>query len=194
MNAPTAEATLYAADATTWRDWLASNAGSATEVWLVIPNKTSGKPRVEYADAVEHALCFGWVDSSTLKGDGDTRLQRFSPRNPASSWAASNRARADKLIAAGLMRPAGQALIDLAKRTGRWDVLGSVGGDGVPDDLRAALAADPQAEAHFTAFPPSAKRLILEWILTARKPETRARRIARTIEQAHHGLRVNQPK
>ncbi len=192
MSAPTAETTLYAADATTWRDWLEHNAGSAREVWLVLPLKSSGTPSVEYGEAVEHALCYGWVDSTVVKGDDDTRLQRFSPRNPSSSWAASNRARADRLIAAGLMRPAGQALIDLAKRTGRWDVLGSVGGDGVPDDLRAALAADPQADAHFAAFPPSVKRQILEWILTARKPETRARRIARTVEQAHDNIRANQ--
>ena len=190
MSAPTPETTLYAADATTWRDWLEQHAESAREVWLVLPNKSSDLASVEYGEAVEQALCFGWVDSSVVKGDDGTWLQRFSPRNPRSTWAASNRERAEKLIAAGLMRPAGQALIDLAKRTGRWDVLGSVGGDGVPDDLRAALAADPQADANFAAFTPSARRLILEWILTARKPETRARRIAKTVASAHNNTRA----
>lgn len=173
-----------------WREWLAAHHTRPAGVWLVTWRAGSSGPRIGYEESVEQALCFGWVDSSVVKGDDGTWLQRFSPRNPRSTWAASNRERAEKLIAAGLMRPAGQALIDLAKRTGRWDVLGSVGGDGVPDDLRAALAADPQADANFAAFTPSARRLILEWILTARKPETRARRIAKTVASAHNNTRA----
>jgi uncharacterized protein YdeI (YjbR/CyaY-like superfamily) len=84
-------------------------------------------------------------------------------------------------------------MIDLAKRTGRWDVLRAVGNGGVPDDLRERLEADPAARRHFEAFPPSATRLILEWILTAKRPETRERRIARTVELAHDDVRANQP-
>lgn len=193
MTAPSVETTVYAADATAWRDWLERHAGSATEVWLVIPLKSSELAGVGYAEAVEQALCFGWVDSMTVKGDADTRLQRFSPRNPASSWAASNRARAERLIAAGLMRPAGQALIDLAKRAGRWDVTGSLGEGGVPDDLKAALDAYPPAAKHFEGFPPSGRRLIVEWIVAAKKPETRARRVAKTVEQARDGIRTFRP-
>lgn len=185
--------TLYAADTTAWRDWLDRHGTTERSVWLVIHHKDSGTPSVGYRDAIEHALCFGWVDSKSVRNDDASSLLRFTPRNPRSSWAATNRVRAQRLIDAGLMRPAGQAMIDLAKRTGRWDVLGAVGNGGVPDDLRELLEADPVARRHFEAFPPSATRLILEWILTAKRPETRERRIARTVELAHDDVRANQP-
>jgi uncharacterized protein YdeI (YjbR/CyaY-like superfamily) len=185
--------TLYAADTTAWRDWLDRHGTTERSVWLVIHHKDSGTPSVGYREAIKHALCFGWVDSKSVRNDDTSCRLRFTPRNPASSWAATNRGRAQKLIDAGLMRPAGQAMIDLAKRTGRWDVLGAVGNGGVPEDLRERLAVDPVARRHFEAFPPSAKRLILEWIVTARRPETRERRIARTVELAHDDIRANQP-
>jgi uncharacterized protein YdeI (YjbR/CyaY-like superfamily) len=113
--------TLYAADTAAWRDWLEQNGTSEQSVWLVIQHKDSSTPSVGYHEAIEHALCFGWIDSKALKNDENSCLLRFTPRRPKSTWAATNRARAQRLIDAGLMRPAGQAMIDLAKRTGRWD-------------------------------------------------------------------------
>lgn len=180
--------TFHARDAAEWRAWLERNGSTEREVWLVIHNKDSGTPSVRYNEAIEQALCFGWIDSHTRKTDPDSTLQRFSPRRPASSWSALNRERAARMITAGLMTPAGQAMIDLAKSTGRWSVDASM-----PAELQSLLDADPVAASNFVHFPPSSKRLILEWIANAKKPETRHRRITQTVALAAQNLRANHP-
>lgn len=185
------EATFTAATPAEWRAWLAGNAGTAKEVWLIIRHKDSGIPSVRIDEAMEQALCFGWIDGLHRKNDATSSRLRFTPRNPRSSWSRVNRERAARLIAEGLMTERGQAMIDLAKEKGRWQVVPD--GEGVPDDLRARLDADEAARAHFDKFPPSSKRLILEWILTAKKPETRERRIAKTVELAAVNVRANHP-
>lgn len=155
-----------------WRAWLATHP-DATEVWLDM----SG---LDYEQAVSHALCFGWIDGLHRAG----RL-RFTPRRPHSSWSALNRDRAARMIEQGLMTAAGQAVIDAAKANGTWHVDASV-----PPELQALLDADGTARSNFERFPPSTRRLILEWIATARRPVTRARRIARTAELAAQGVRA----
>ena len=164
-----------------WRGWLAANGRTERSVWLVVHRDAAGP---NLAEAVEDALCFGWIDSKTVKRDDKTTYQCFTPRNPRSTWSKVNRERVERLTAAGRMEPAGQELIDLAKRTGTWDLLADAQNLIVPADLAAALAEKPQADKHFRAFPPSARRAILEWITLAKRPETRARRIEETVAKA----------
>ncbi|WP_037307866.1 YdeI/OmpD-associated family protein [Amycolatopsis orientalis] len=187
MDEPTFTATTPAE----WRAWLAENADSEKEVWLVIPHKDSGIPGIRIHEAMEQALCFGWIDGLHRKNDATSSRLRFTPRDPRSSWSRVNRERAARLIAEGQMTARGQAMIELAKEKGRWQVVPD--GEGVPEDLRVRLDADVAARTHFEKFPPSSKRLILEWILTAKKPETRERRIARTVELAAVNRRANHP-
>jgi uncharacterized protein YdeI (YjbR/CyaY-like superfamily) len=177
---------LLCGSAVEWRDWLAANGRSERSVWLVV-HRDAG---VDLASAVEHALCFGWIDSKTLKRDERSTYQCFTPRNPRSTWSKVNRDRVERLTAAGLMEAPGQELIDNARRTGTWDLLADAQNLIVPADLATALAADPPADQNFQAFPPSARRAILEWITLAKRPETRAGRIEQTVAEAVHNRRA----
>jgi uncharacterized protein YdeI (YjbR/CyaY-like superfamily) len=171
---------IEAADRAEWREWLRENGDTAGEVWLVIRHARSGTASVRHGEAVEEALCFGWIDGLARKHDATSMRQRFTPRNPRSAWSRVNRDRVERLTALGLMTQRGQAAVDLAKRTGTWTLLAEAQEGVVPDDLRARLALDPQAAARFAALPRSARRAALEWIARAKRPETRQRRIDRT--------------
>jgi uncharacterized protein YdeI (YjbR/CyaY-like superfamily) len=171
-----------------WRTWLEVHGESEGEVWLVIQHQDSGVPSPRYHEAIEHALCFGWIDSHARKHDPDSSMLRFTPRKPQSTWSRVNRERAARMTALGLMTERGQALIDLARERGTWQVLAD---DEVPADLRTALDADKVAADNFAAFPPSSRRLILEWIVTAKRPETRLRRISETVALAAQNLRAH---
>lgn len=175
-----------------WRAWLAEHHQREEGVWLVTYKKATGKPRIDYDEAVEEALCFGWVDSKPAKLDDERSMLYFAPRKPGTGWSQPNKHRVEKLIAAGLMMPAGLARVEAAKRDGSWLRLDAVEALEIPQDLEQALAAYPNARRHFDAFPRSVKRGILEWILNARKPETRAKRIAETAQLAEQNLRANQ--
>ncbi|MFD8496671.1 YdeI family protein [Amycolatopsis sp. NPDC059657] len=176
--------TFSAATTEEWRDWLIHNGQSEKEIWLIIHHKDSETPSIRYHEAIEHALCFGWIDGLHRKhGTGSSQL-RFTPRTARSSWSEVNRERAARMIEQGLMTPHGQALIDLAKAKGTWEV-------SMPDDLREQLTREPAAHANYEKFPPSSKRLILQWIVTAKKPETRQRRIAETVTLAAANIRAN---
>ncbi len=139
-------------------------------------------------------MCYGWIDSKAIKRDAESFYLTFTKRNPKSKWSIVNKERAARMIAAGLMRPEGQAMIDLAKETGAWDALESAGNAVVPDDLQAAFDANPIAFENFDKFAPSSKRLILEWILNAKRPETRQKRIAQSVEMASRNERANHPR
>ena len=169
---------VEAHDRKTWRVWLEANHATAPGAWLVTWRRQTGRPTLGYEDAVEEALCFGWVDSTAGRIDAERAKLYFAPRKGRSAWAATNKARVERLIAAGLMRPAGLAVIERAKATGDWEILDSAERREVPDDLAAALASVPFAAANFAAFPPSVRKVHLTWVATARKPETRAQRIA----------------
>ena len=175
-----------------WRRWLERHHDSQRAVWLVLATKASGKQRLSYDDVVEEALCFGWVDSKVNKLDEERSMLWFAPRKAKTGWSKPNKARVERLIAAGRMQPAGLAKIERAQADGSWHALDGVEALEVPADLRAALAALPAATAHFDAFPRSAKRGILEWIQSARRPETRAARIAETARLANDNQRANQ--
>jgi uncharacterized protein YdeI (YjbR/CyaY-like superfamily) len=183
-------AVLEVTSAGEWREWLAASGRTETSVWLVIRRKGSAVPGVAIHEAMEQALCFGWIDSKALRRDAASTHLCFTPRKPASTWSRVNRDRVARLTAAGSMRPAGQAMVDLARRTGTWDVPAEAQDGVVPSDLRRAFEADVVASGYFEGFPPSSRRMILEWIAKAKRPETRQRRIATTVELARENRRA----
>jgi uncharacterized protein YdeI (YjbR/CyaY-like superfamily) len=175
-----------------WRAWLARHHARSAGVWLVEWKRATGRPRVTYEAAVEEALCFGWIDSRPRALDAERSLLWFSPRKPRTGWSAPNKARIERLVAAGRMQPAGLARVEAARADGSWQALDAVEALQVPDDLARALAAMPPAAATFAGFPRSAKRGILEWIATAKRADTRARRVEETARLARDGRRANQ--
>jgi uncharacterized protein YdeI (YjbR/CyaY-like superfamily) len=176
-----------------WRAWLEAHHGQDEAIWLVTYRKGEGRPHLPWGDIVDEALCFGWIDSLPRKLDADRTMLLLSPRRPGSRWSAINKEKAERLIRDGLMTPAGAATIAAAKADGTWSALDEVSALTIPDDLAAALAGHGEAAAHFAAFPPSTRRGILEWIASARRPETRTKRIARTAELAARNQRANTP-
>lgn len=175
-----------------WRAWLAENHTRTTGVWLVIYKKATGKPRVDYDEAVEEALCFGWIDSKGNKLDDERSLLWFAPRKAKTGWSKPNKERIERMLATGQMAPTGLAKIETAKQDGSWSALDAVEALEIPADLEAALAANPTAAQYFAAFPRSAKRGILEWISNAKTAETRAKRVEETARLAADNIRANQ--
>jgi uncharacterized protein YdeI (YjbR/CyaY-like superfamily) len=176
-----------------WRDWLIAHHATTSGVYLVSWRRGAGQGSVPYEDAVEEALCVGWVDSTGRNLDGKRSIQWFSRRRPRSVWARSNKERVARLTAAGQMLPAGLAVIEEAKRSGMWTLLDDVEDLIVPDDLATALAARPPARARWDAFPPSARRAMLQWVVEARRPETRAKRIIEIAGKAARNERAYPP-
>lgn len=174
-----------------WRAWLAANHESAESIWLVTFKKGSGRPYVPYDDVVEEAICFGWVDSLPRRLDEERTMLLLSPRKPGSAWSKVNKERAERMNAAGKMKPAGLTKIEQSKEDGSWTFLDDVEALVVPEDLSAALEGHENAAENFAAFPPSSKRGILEWIKQAKKPETRGKRIRETAELASRNVRAN---
>jgi uncharacterized protein YdeI (YjbR/CyaY-like superfamily) len=174
------------------RAWLAAHHATSRGVWLITARRGTGRPTIPYDAVVEEALCFGWIDSLPRSLDGERSMRLLTPRKPTSNWSRVNKRRAEKLIAEGRMTQAGQDAVDAAKASGRWEALDAVEALTVPPDLAQALSADATAAATFEAFPRSAKRAILEWIAAAKRPETRARRVATTVSEAAAGRRANQ--
>jgi uncharacterized protein YdeI (YjbR/CyaY-like superfamily) len=175
-----------------WRAWLRRHHARDAGVWLVSYRKATGKPRVEYEAAVEEALAFGWIDSKPNTLDAERSMLWFAPRKPGTGWSRINKARVERLLAAGRMQPAGLAKVEAAKRDGSWARLDAVEALALPDDLVAALARYADARRHFDAFPRSTRRGILEWILNAKRPETRANRVEETARLAARNGRANQ--
>jgi uncharacterized protein YdeI (YjbR/CyaY-like superfamily) len=175
-----------------WRAWLAENYDKKDGVWMVSYKRETGKSRVTYDEAVEEALCFGWIDSVPNKIDDERSKQLFSPRNLKSNWSKLNKERVAILIANGLMTQAGMEKIEYAQQNGQWTALDTVEALEIPDDLTAAFSLFPSAEVHFSAFPKSVKRGILEWILNAKTSETRQKRITETATLAEQNIRANQ--
>lgn len=184
-------AEVLARSRTEWSSWLSVHHQQSDSVWLVYRKVTRGGDLTVDA-AVEEALCWGWIDSLPRKRDDEFSMLLFSPRRPGSNWSAVNKARVDRAIAAGRMQPAGLVKIVEAKANGRWDALNAVEALEIPEDLAIALDAQPPARANFEAFPRSARRGILEWILNAKAAETRARRVDETARMAERNMRANQ--
>lgn len=175
-----------------WRSWLGNHHLTEKSVWLVIYKKDSQVPSVTYSEAVDEALCFGWVDSKPNKRDDKSYYQFFSKRNPKSNWSKINKDKVADLSQQGLMAPAGLEMVKIAKQNGTWDALNDVENLIVPKDMQLLFDQNKIAFDYWTDFPKSVKRGILEWILNAKRPETREKRIKETIELAEKNIRANQ--
>lgn len=175
---------LYVPDRAAWRRWLGRHHAKSPGVWLVFDRATHRKDRLPYGDAVEEALCVGWIDS-TVRPLSDTQYcQLFTPRKPRSTWSKLNKTRVARLEAAGLMRPAGLAAVSLARANGSWTSLDQVEALTVTPELAEALARTEGADAGFASLSPSARKGYLHWISQAKRAETRARRIAEVVKRA----------
>lgn len=175
-----------------WRTWLAEHYAQRDGVWLISYKQATGKGRVTYDEAVEEALCWGWIDSKPRKLDDERTMLWFAPRKPKTGWSKPNKERVERMIAQGLMAPPGLAKIEAAKADGSWTLLDSIELLEVPPDLEQALVANTAAKQYWDAFPRSVKRGILEWIASAKRPETRTKRIEETARLAADGKRANQ--
>jgi len=187
---PEAAEHFYAPDRRAWRNWLQQNHKSSHNVWLILHHKTNPAPSVNYQEAVEEAIAFGWIDSKANKRDKDSYLQYFARRQPKSYWSRINRERAQKMIDLGLMTKSGFEMIEIARKTGHWEAMEEVEQSIVPPDLKEKLDRNEKARRNFTAFSPSSKRVILSWILDARRPETRNKRIEAAVKLAEDNIKV----
>jgi uncharacterized protein YdeI (YjbR/CyaY-like superfamily) len=166
-----------------WQEWLEAEHASSAGCWLSISRKTAAEPSVSYADALEVALCFGWIDGQKRALDAEHWLQRFTPRKLGSRWSKINTSKAEALITAGRMRPAGQREVDAARADGRWDAAyEGQRASTVPDDLREALDANPAAAAFFSSISSVNRYAIIYRIGTVKRAETRARKIAQYVQ------------
>jgi uncharacterized protein YdeI (YjbR/CyaY-like superfamily) len=175
---------VYASDRNNWRRWLEQNHQDAIGVWLVYYKIKSGKPSVQYSEAVQEALCFGWIDSKVQSLDEDRYRQIFTPRKPRSVWSKLNKQYIAELIAQGKMTEAGLEKIALAKQDGSWTSLNEIEALVIPADLKTALEADDAANRNFEAFSNTIKKNILFWIQSAKRSETRLQRIEKTVSSA----------
>lgn len=167
-----------------WRAWLEKNHADSPGLWVRIRKVGSTAPGLKLEEAVEEAICFGWIDSRLHPLDNDEFKLWFSRRKPASIWSQNNRIRVEHLITKGLMAPAGIAAVNIAKENGAWTSLVPIENLEIPSDLEEALASDPAAKENFDGFADSAKKMILRWIDTAKRHETRQKRINETVRNA----------
>jgi len=186
--------TFYAKNQQAWRNWLKKNHQQEKSVWLIIYKKNSGIPSVYYPEAVDEALCFGWIDSKPNKRDDESYYQFFAQRNPKSKWSKVNRDKVERLMAAGKIATAGLAAITTAQQNGTWNALDDVEAINIPEDLSALFKKNKIAWENFNAFSRSSKRGILEWILNAKKAETRTKRLEETVRLASENIKANHPR
>jgi uncharacterized protein YdeI (YjbR/CyaY-like superfamily) len=177
-------------DLAAWRSWLEANHAAAKGVWVVSWRTGSEHEPIAYADLVEEAICFGWIDSTVNGLDEQRSLQLMTPRKAKSGWTRLNRRRVESLEAQGRMTDAGRRAVEVAKANGWWTIYDPVEDLLEPDELAAALDASPPARAAWDGFPPSARKQMLWWVVSAARPETRATRVAKIVAEAEHGRRA----
>jgi uncharacterized protein YdeI (YjbR/CyaY-like superfamily) len=183
--------TLPFASQQDWEQWLSEHHANAEGIWLKIAKKETGIPSVSYAEALDSAICYGWIDGQKAPFDEQYWLQKFTPRRPKSKWSKVNCDKATALIEAGRMQPAGLRQVEQAKADGRWDeAYDSQSKISVPDDLQRELDNNPQAQAFFNTLNSVNRYAILYRIQTAKKPETRAARIQKFIEMLSKGEKI----
>ena len=183
--------TFHAKTRIEWRKWLEENHQSEKSIWLIIYRKGSETPSIYYPEAVDEALCFGWIDSKPNKRDENSYYQFFSKRNPKSNWSKVNKEKVATLIDQGLMNSSGLRMIEIAKQNGTWTALDEVETITIPEDLKALFLKNKTAFNNWEKFPRSSKRGILEWIMNSKKPETRQKRIEETVQLAADNIRAN---
>jgi uncharacterized protein YdeI (YjbR/CyaY-like superfamily) len=174
-----------------WRQWLETNHAVAPGIWMIYFKKKSSKRKFEYAEAVEEALCFGWIDSAPRKLDDQRAMLKFTPRKSKSGWSQLNKKRIEKLSKEGLMTAAGLTKVEQAKKDGSWDKLTSsdqhIDSNSLPKELRQALSKKKNALENFRSFPPGYRKRFLFWIDSAKRPETKDARIRQTVLMAMAG-------
>lgn len=181
---------FHAESRAAWRAWLEANHHTERGVWLCSWRAATGRPLCLYPEAVEEAICFGWIDSTVHVLDEDRRLQLMTPRKPRSSWTRLNRQRVTSMEAAGRMTDAGRRAVEVARQNGWWVIYDPVEDLIEPAELATALDAAPDARAHWDAFPPSARKAMLWWVISAARASTRQQRIASVVEKATTGERA----
>lgn len=167
-----------------WREWLQAHHAEKRAVWLVYHKKKSATPSFTWSQAVDEALCFGWIDSRAQPLDDERYRQFFSRRKPSSGWSKINKAKVERLMAAGLMAPAGLASLEAAKQNSTWTLLDDVEALRLPADLAQPLAARPLAASYFENLSRTDKRSLLQWLALAKRPATRQKRIAEIVDLA----------
>ena len=173
-----------------WEAWLVEHHAASNGVWVKIAKKASGIPTVTHAEALEVALCYGWIDGQRNRLDDQWFLQRFTPRRSRSNWSKINRAKAEQLISEGRMQPAGLREVERARADGRWDAAYDAPSvAAVPDDLQRALDENPAAAASFATLNSRNRFAILYQLQDAKRPETRARRIEKFIAMLNEGTK-----
>lgn len=182
---------FYPTSLTEWRRWLKKNHFSKQSVWLVFHTKSSAKPSILWSEAVDVALCFGWIDSKKIKIDNETTHQFFSKRKARSTWSKINKEKVAKLIENGLMTQAGYTSIEIAKQNGSWIILDDVEELIIPNDLDNAFKQHKEAKEFFLGLSKTSKKMMLYWIVAAKRPETRQKRID---EIAEHSAQKTIPK
>ena len=173
-----------------WRAWLAANHGIARGVWLCSWRSATRRPTCPYPEAVEEAICFGWIDSTVNTLDDERALQLMTPRKPKSAWTRLNRQRAAAMEQAGLMTDAGRRVIAAAQANGYWTIYDPVEDLIEPPELAAALDATADARRNWGDFPPHARKMMLWWVISAARRDTRQQRVDRIVEQAALGVRA----
>jgi uncharacterized protein YdeI (YjbR/CyaY-like superfamily) len=177
-------AIFYPASLAAWREWLVHNHLSQQSVWLVFYKKESKKRTITWSEAVDVALCFGWIDSKKVKVDQEISHQFFSKRKPNSTWSKINKQKVQHLIEAGLMTEAGHKCINTAKQNGSWTILDDVEELIVPSDLEAAFTDNSIARDYYLSLSKSTRKAILQWVVLAKRPETRIQRITEIVALA----------
>ncbi|UCA61352.1 YdeI/OmpD-associated family protein [Chryseobacterium rhizoplanae] len=173
-----------------WRQWLGDFHQSKQSVWVICNTKKSGLPFVDWSELVEEALCFGWIDSTRKTIDEKSFRQLFSRRKPNSTWSRINKEKVQKLIEGKLMKEAGYECIKIAKENGSWGILDAVEDLVVPEDLSEAFKNNPGSEEYFQSLSKSMKKMMLQWIVLAKRPETRKKRIDEIAENAAKGKKA----
>lgn len=184
--------TFYPTSQQHWRKWLKKYHRSRECVWLIMYKKASGKPTIGWSEAVDEALCFGWVDSKRVSIDKEKFRQFFCKRKARSTWSKINKEKVRQLIDQGLMTIAGLEIIEIAKQNGSWTIFEETDALKIPKDLAKELRSRPGARKFFLGLSKSAQKNILQWLVLARRPETRQKRIVEIADLAAQGLRPKQ--
>jgi uncharacterized protein YdeI (YjbR/CyaY-like superfamily) len=181
--------TFYPQDQQQWRAWLQVNHAKKRSIWLICYKKKAGKPTISWSDAVDEALCFGWIDSTRKTLDEERFIQFFGRRKAVSTWSKVNKEKVSRLIEEGKMTEAGLERIAIAKENGSWNILDEVEDLIIPDDLEAAFRNETGARDFFLSLSKSDRKIILSWLVFAKRAETRQKRIREVAERAGQGLK-----
>jgi uncharacterized protein YdeI (YjbR/CyaY-like superfamily) len=184
--------TYYPENSNQWRKWLIKHHFQEDGVWVILYKKQANKPTISWSEAVDEALCFGWIDSIKKTLDAERSIQFFSKRKPKSTWSKINKQKVQKLIEAGKMAPAGFESIKVAQQNGSWNLLDEVEALVIPTDLEQAFAQHKGSKEYFSGLSKSLKKMMLQWIVLAKQPTTRQKRIDEIAAHAGQGQKPKQ--